>query len=819
MISGYRRRFIAHPVAAIALLVAAIAPVRAQVTGLDDAPPPPRDARSSRPILVKVEFEGNEDEDLGDRVLAAQIKSKGTERPALRVFSIFALVYDLNPVMPQYMRDEMHEIVDSLSGQERYLNPRDLKEDTMELRTIYNQFGYPEAELDYRIIIDTARNRSIIRFFIDEGPRYRNHGIHYVGIEDVPEDVQATFRDPVEFEIGDDYKTSEVVAETGRAIAELQNRGYPFAGRTHLLTIQRHDSVNNLRYDSTIASIYTGNRYRFGETVYRPDTEHEGRPMKEWVVLRQIEYDPGEWYSRQKVDQTLSNLYGLGVFEYVRLDSLSERSTDDTLGMQLVTSLLDPRTLQLTPEASFERYINDYYAFVGATARFTHLNLLGGAEKLTLEARGRMPAANVTSAPSNWNLLTYGATATYLDPTLLGLRWSYSLAAGYDRAIEDRVIEGVKINETESQEFTFPLVSDRFFGSAEVSYRFPTHTFISSLTARSTVQHLRYSGVRDYILKKAELRVRQEVEDGDVLPPDEAATVADVYEAMVEGIFREQVWLGDNPAIVSNPDVREEFNALKTSVVLTGSAVGDDRDHPFAVRNGHFLDARVEFGSTLAWTPFVKLEGDARKYMPWGDDKTFAFRVHGGFIVPFGDIRLVPLTSRFWAGGANSMRGWGPREMLVTRQDTTSTISEEVVQEVLRDGRRLLGGLTVFEAMVDWRWRPFSFPASSTLLQQVNQLMLIVGIDAGGAFFRDYVDEGVNVADVFKEIATNFGLATSVALGYDTPIGPIRFGFGWALRDPVNYPNREGEEKRSWVWQRPVTIGDWAWFFSIAHAF
>jgi outer membrane protein assembly factor BamA len=799
-------------VALVAALVGLAAPVRAQETGLKDAPPPPRRASTSRPILVKVEFEGNEDNDLNDKVLAAQIKSKGTERPALRVFSIFALVYDLNPVMPEYMREEIHSIVDSLSGEERYLNPRLLHDDTLELRKIYNQFGYPEAQLDYRIIIDTARNRSIIRFFIDEGPRYKNHGIHYVGTEEVPADVRESFREPTAFEIGDDYLTEDVVNETGRAVAELQNRGYPFASRTALLTIQRYDSVNNLRYDSTIASIYTGNRYRFGETVYRPDPNHEGPPMKEWVIQRQIEYKEGEWYDRQKVDQTVSNLNGLGVFAFVRLDSLSERSTDDTLAMQLVTSLLDPRTVQLSPEASFERYINDYYAFLGVSLSFTHANLFGGAEKLNLRASGRMPAANITTSLSSWNRLTYGASATYVDPTLLGLRRSMQLSAGYDRSIEDRVIEAVRINEDETQEFTFPLLSDRFFGSAEFSQRLPSYTFINSYTVRGTFQYLRYSGVRDYILKKSELRVRDAVADDRIEPSQEAAAVSQVYDAMIGSIFREQVWLGDNPSIVDDPLAREAFDKLKSSVILSVSTVGDDRDDPFAPRKGWFAEARVEGGTTLAFTPWAKVEGEARHYLPWDDDKTFGFRLHGGVIVPFGRIKLVPLTSRFWAGGANSLRGWGPREMLVTRppaQLDESVVGRELVDEVLRDGRRLLGGLAVLEGMVDWRWRPFNFPASSTLMQQVNQLMLVVGIDAGGAFFRDWDEDGGTWEKVFK----NIGISPSLALGYDTPIGPIRFGAGWAIRDPVNFPDRP------WAWQRPVTIGDWAWFFSIGHAF
>lgn len=783
-------------------LLAGAPSTRAQ-TGRDT---PPRRSSSARPVLVDVEFEGNDERNLNDKVLKAQIKSRGTERPALRIFSIFARVYDINPLMPEYMRDEMHEIVDSLSGEERYFNPRLLKEDTMALRRIYEHFGYNEVQLDYRILIDTARNRSKIRFFIEEGPRYLNNGITYVGLEEVPEPVRELFATPEAFKVGDEYRGSEVVDETARAVAILQNEGYPFAARTNVVSIKRHDSLLDARYDTTLVSIYTGNRYRFGETEYLPDTESEGPELKSSVVFRQLEYNVGDWYSRELVDQSLSNLYGLGVFAYVRLDSLSKTTTDDTLGMQLVAKLIDPLTLLITPEASFERYVNDYYAFFGASATFAHANLFGGAEKLTVQLRGRVPFANLSTS-----LFTYGGTVSYTDQTLLGRRQSLGLNAGYDRSMEDRVIESIETGGVK-KETTYPLLSDRVFGSTEYVLRLPTHTWIGSITGRATAQYLRYMGVRDYIYKKAQLRV-ESADVYDTLGAERTQLAIDaVNEAMLRNIFREQVWLGDDPTLPLNDAVRESFDKLKVSAVLSVSASGDKRDDFFAPRNGYFVDTRVEFGSTFAWTPWLKWEFDYRHYRPWGDENTFAGRLHFGVIVPFGPIKLVPLTSRFWAGGATSLRGWGPREMLVTRPPILpgdDVVGREVVQEVLNDGRRLLGGLIVIELMTDWRWRPFQFPATSTLMQQVNQLMMIVGLDAGGAYFRDYKEDGMT----FGKIISNIGLAPSVALGYDTPIGPIRLGFGWAIHDPINYPEQK------WAWERPVSFGDLSWFFSIAHAF
>lgn len=799
----------------ILMLAMVAGSVRAQESG-SAAPPPP--TSSGRPVLVSLEFEGNDDSDLNDKVLKAQIKSKATEKPTVRrIFTIFANVYDANPLMPQHLRDEMHAIVDSLSGDVRYLNPRLLKEDTVELRKIYDQFGYHEVQLDYRVVIDTAKNRSVVRYFIDQGPRYSNAGITYLGIDEVPPQVTDRFREPAAFEVGDDFRTSDVVDESARAVAALQNEGYPFAARSALVTIKHLDSNANRRVDSTLASIYTGNRYRFGETVYMPDPTPKGPPLKDWVVMRQIEYTPGEWYSRERVDQTISNLYGLGVFEYVRLDSLASRSTDDTLAMQLIVKLQDPKTLLITPEVSFERYVNDYYSFVGLSSMFTDANLLGGAEKFTVQARVRTPTSNFSQSLNRWTLLTYGATISYMDQTLLGARRrSFQTTLGYDRAIEDRVIECIQCDdESNRTEFTYALTSDRFFGAVDGTHRFPKYTFISTMTLRLSGQHLQYSGVGDYIRKKAQLRVQDAINARDLAPELFSSALTSVNEAMVNSIFREQVWLGDETAIVNNPFVVENFASLKNSFIVSLSVTGDHRDDFFSPRNGDFIDARSEFGTNSFVNQWWKGEFEFRRFAPFGDDKTVGLRLHAGLITPFGPIKLVPLTSRFWAGGSNSLRGWGPREMLITSPPTSLDSNKigpqviDIVTEVLKDGRRLLGGLAVFEVMGDLRWRPFNFPATSTLMQQINNLMLVVGMDVGAAFFRDYEEDKAS----FKRAFDGIGVSPSIAFGYDTPIGPLRVGFGWAFRDPVNYPDHP------WLWERPLRMNDWVWFFAIGHAF
>jgi outer membrane protein assembly factor BamA len=238
------------------------------------------------------------------------------------------------------------------------------------------------------------------------------------------------------------------------------------------------------------------------------------------------------------------------------------------------------------------------------------------------------------------------------------------------------------------------------------------------------------------------------------------------------------------------------------------------------------MQAGVDFGLTGIWPlsstgAFVKGNFDYRWYTPapWSNRASFALRGHVGAIFPFGSLPLIPAAQRFTAGGANSIRGWGPREMLATTVQSDSTLTagispelrntaDSVIAIIFKESKRLLGGLAILELSAELRVRMFNLGGTGILARQLNQLGLNVFVDAGNAFFRDYQD------DRGLKIFQNIGLSVGLSIGYDTPVGPFQVGYGYPLYDPVNH---SGDER--WAWGRKLKLTDGAWQVSIGFAF
>src|SRR5699024_3138499 len=62
--------------------------------------------------------------------------------------------------------------------------------------------------------------------------------------------------------------------------------------------------------------------------------------------------------------------------------------------------------------------------------------------------------------------------------------------------------------------------------------------------------------------------------------------------------------------------------------------------------------------NSLAYSQFVKLSADYRRYIPLSNDAVFAWRGFLGWALPYGESRSLPLNQRFYAGGSNDIRGW-----------------------------------------------------------------------------------------------------------------------------------------------------------------
>jgi hypothetical protein len=62
--------------------------------------------------------------------------------------------------------------------------------------------------------------------------------------------------------------------------------------------------------------------------------------------------------------------------------------------------------------------------------------------------------------------------------------------------------------------------------------------------------------------------------------------------------------------------------------------------------------------NSLAYSRFIKGTADYRRYIPISNNAVFGYRGFVGLAYPYGNSTSIPLNQRFYAGGANDIRGW-----------------------------------------------------------------------------------------------------------------------------------------------------------------
>jgi len=175
----------------------------------------------------------------------------------------------------------------------------------------------------------------------------------------------------------------------------------------------------------------------------------------------------------------------------------------------------------------------------------------------------------------------------------------------------------------------------------------------------------------------------------------------------------------------------------------------DLRDDVFEPTRGLFAALRLEEGGRVALGKFayVKIMPELRAYLPLPWRTVLASKVLVGGML--SDTRVLPITQRYYAGGASSQRGFFPQRLSPWVSDA--------------DGHRVpIGGRALVEASVELRAR----------------LVSLWGGWLGAVVFLD----GADVVLAFDQLSLkNLHWAVGPGLRYQTPVGLIRLDVGFRL--------------------------------------
>ena len=549
--------------------------------------------------IRSVDFEGNDN--IGTSELRTQIATRET---------------------PGFLnRFLYYSISDKLGRKKEFFDFTTLGDDVQRLRRYYVDHGFHDAKVDTSLAFFPEDKEVDILFRITEGYQSIIDTIIFRGIVNVPQFVYEDMKSSPRISTNDPFNRSLIDEEVLRVRRILWDAGYQNAWFVR-------DSSSATYYTSTrnyvvILTFETGRQLRWGAITIKNELDSVRSDITPDIVLRQLDYQPGDFYSYSTRLSSEQNLNRVGIFDQAQIN-VTVPSMDDT--SILVTSHITVRPAdkhELAPELSFSDENNAFN--LGTGIGYTNRNFLGGARTFSTRLRFRTQTINefpnyfgvATDAVSNIDL-TFEMVQPYVFTNKIKGSWSFSL-----------------IREKQKP-YRQDIIRNKFGFTAKLA----DYT----------------NGFLDWTLERVSLQRNPNFPDSSSDP----ATQAQINN------LRDQEAKVQFNSILSFTIQRDKTNDLFRP--------SEGFIHTATIQESGLLPVLLKKAQPdLPFTQFYSVTLLGRWYFDLTDHRfsIFAMKLKAGYEDKYGESRSdvtreIPPTYRFYAGGGGSVRGWKSRDLSAT---------------------------------------------------------------------------------------------------------------------------------------------------------
>lgn len=613
-------------------------------------------------------------------------------------------------------------------------DPDRINSDLDLIRRFYLKNGYA----DFRVVqhqdrYDDALQGWVVDVTVDEGPQYK---VGNVAVDSALRDIDpGTLQRYVATSAGDTYNAEDVEKSLVNLTTEVSRRGYAFA---QVRPRGDRDAAGRL-----IGITYVVDE---GPRVYVERINVRGNTRtRDYVVRRELDLGEGDAYNKVMVDRAERRLNNLGFFNKVRITNEPGSAPD-----------------RVVVNIDVEDKATGAFSIAGGYS--TSDGIIG---EVSLSESNFLGRGQFVRIAGTLGQRTQGVDFSFTEPYFLGHR----IAAGID--LFSKFNDNYETGRFESRvtggtvRFTFPITEE------------------FSVTPR-------------YSIYTTEIEIPNEVNRPyndctypipGITPGTPGAIGAAVggYNCLTNGEATIAVKEAQGSTLTSLVGLNFNYNSL------------DNFQSP---RNGFVAEIKPEFAGVGGDSKFLRIAADARYYREIFDDVVGFVRVQGGHVQSTsGDLRMVD----HYFLGPSLVRGFapsgiGPRDIGVIGQPNDPTTNA-------------VGGTTYFGGTLEVQFPIWGLPRDLGLRGAIFA-------DAGTLFNYDGGSKTItnpgfpgcpdgsdprqyNVAIAPSQTAYQTNVAcirdkniirssVGVSLLWQSPLGPIRFDYAYALSQDEGYRAANG---------------------------
>lgn len=673
-----------------------------------------------------------------------------------------------NKFTPVPIMRTLDSMMRDLASELRYYDPRVADADSVELLRYLNQNGFHRASVRYMFGFDRTSRLWTLSYLIREGPRSLIDTLVYVGLDSLPADVDALVRIQRTIRPGTPFSEAAIERETRGVTTVLRNNGFMNARSEVPWVFTAPEGIR----DTVVVVFHPGKRYRIGYIDFVENSNNQPSVL-ESARERQLEFRTSQWYSSDMVQQTRMNLYSLGTFETVTIDTISVGDslatskfsrTDTTIPIRIFTKnakVHDVGADLLIYQTAIDNFLN-----LGVGASALHRNTLGSAQSATLSLQYIL---------QDVSRLFQGQV---LQSEIIGrLRFNWP---NISRIAASRV----------------SLNSEAYYSLRSLFNTFRLEAFgITAIAPIALKRHTLFNGfdLSLSVERQVPLDFRDALDEAlkDASTPEERANIVQTF----------------NTFKVLD-DYLSSGRGFFTGYFAGFSLRGEHRDNPVNPTKGYFSNLSAEVGGGAG--SFMRTQLMTSALHPVGTRLIFASKLRLGHIFIFDPANIyVPVERQFFSGGAASIRSYASRRL----HDPNSGRLTDTLHQLGDLFDNILGSRSLIELGFELRYT-FQRP------RELDDLWASLIERSGFTLFSD-IGNAFNrlTPDLYRRASLNdFVVGNIIAAGigyrFDTPVGPFRVDYATSIYDP-NRANGVWITKRD----RPFAFSNWMLSIGLGHAF